>query len=144
MVIAFKLALLLNTLGYVKIPTATISTAIIRSLAFNLLLKGFEDGPFSGSTSTDSVFVNPSGVISKIQERTIAMRSPNARRKIIHLDIQSGKFTSDWMQEYRAGAARFKGIRRNNDAHQIEEVGEKLRAMMPWIKSGALVDKAKN
>ena len=59
-------------------------------------------------------------------------------------DIQSGKFTSDWMQEYRAGAARFKGIRRNNDAHQIEEVGEKLRAMMPWIKGNALVDKDKN
>ncbi len=59
-------------------------------------------------------------------------------------DIQSGKFTSDWMQEYRAGAARFKGIRRNNDAHQIEEVGEKLRAMMPWIKGNALVDKSKN
>ncbi len=59
-------------------------------------------------------------------------------------DIQTGKFTSDWMQEYRSGMARFKGIRRNNDAHQIEEVGEKLRGMMPWIKSNALVDKARN
>ena len=67
-----------------------------------------------------------------------------AEMKRILDDIQSGKFTSDWMQEYRAGSARFKGIRRRNDAHQIEEVGEKLRAMMPWIKSGALVDKDKN
>ena len=67
-----------------------------------------------------------------------------AEMKRVLDDIQSGKFTSEWMQEYRAGAARFKGIRRNNDAHQIEEVGEKLRAMMPWIKSGALVDKEKN
>ena len=67
-----------------------------------------------------------------------------AEMKRILDEIQSGKFTSDWMQEYRAGAARFKGIRRNNDNHQIEEVGEKLRAMMPWIKSGALVDKEKN
>ena len=48
------------------------------------------------------------------------------------------------MQEYRSGAARFKGIRRVNDAHQIEEVGAKLRAMMPWIKQRALVDKSKN
>lgn len=31
-----------------------------------------------------------------------------------------------------------------NDRHQIEEVGEKLRGMMPWIKANALVDKAKN
>ncbi|MBE7186019.1 MAG: ketol-acid reductoisomerase, partial [Methylobacterium mesophilicum] len=59
-------------------------------------------------------------------------------------DIQTGKFTSDWMQEYRAGAARFKGIRRVNDGHQIEEVGAKLRGMMPWIKQNALVDKARN
>jgi ketol-acid reductoisomerase len=38
----------------------------------------------------------------------------------------------------------FKATRRNNDAHQIEAVGEKLRGMMPWIKKNALVDKAKN
>ncbi|MEF2072273.1 ketol-acid reductoisomerase [Consotaella aegiceratis] len=67
-----------------------------------------------------------------------------AEMKRVLADIQSGKFTSEWMQEYKAGAARFKGIRRNNDAHQIEEVGEKLRGMMPWIKSNALVDKARN
>lgn len=59
-------------------------------------------------------------------------------------DIQTGKFTSDWMQEYRAGAAKFKATRRLNDAHQIEEVGAKLRGMMPWIKKGALVDKTRN
>ncbi len=67
-----------------------------------------------------------------------------AEMKRILTDIQTGKFTSEWMQECKAGQARFKGIRRLNDAHQIEEVGEKLRGMMPWIKSNALVDKAKN
>jgi ketol-acid reductoisomerase len=67
-----------------------------------------------------------------------------AEMKRVLKDIQSGKFTSDWMQEYKAGAAKFKATRRNNDAHQIEEVGEKLRAMMPWIKSKALVNKARN
>ncbi|MEM0900039.1 MAG: ketol-acid reductoisomerase [Pseudomonadota bacterium] len=67
-----------------------------------------------------------------------------AEMKRILTDIQTGKFTSEWMQEYRSGAARFKGIRRMNDGHQIEEVGEKLRGMMPWIKSNALVDKDKN
>jgi ketol-acid reductoisomerase len=48
------------------------------------------------------------------------------------------------MQEYKAGASRFKATRRMHDRHQIEEVGEKLRGMMPWIKAGALVDKSKN
>lgn len=67
-----------------------------------------------------------------------------AEMKRILKDIQTGKFTSDWMQEYKAGAAHFKGIRRVNDRHPIEEVGKKLRKMMPWIKSNALVDKERN
>ncbi|MDB5562226.1 MAG: ilvC [Hyphomicrobiales bacterium] len=67
-----------------------------------------------------------------------------AEMKRVLKDIQSGKFTSEWMQEYRAGSSRFKATRRMHDSHQIEEVGEKLRGMMPWIKAGALVDKSKN
>ncbi len=64
-------------------------------------------------------------------------------RKVLK-DIQSGRFTSEWMQEYRAGAAKFKATRRLNDAHPIEEVGERLRGMMPWITANKLVDKANN
>jgi ketol-acid reductoisomerase len=64
--------------------------------------------------------------------------------KAVLKDIQSGRFTSKWMQEYRSGAASFKATRRLADEHPIEEVGERLRAMMPWIKAGALVDKSKN
>ncbi|MER0239902.1 ketol-acid reductoisomerase [Fulvimarina sp. MAC8] len=67
-----------------------------------------------------------------------------AEMKRVLNDIQTGRFTSEWMQEWHSGAARFKGIRRVNDKHQIEEVGEKLRGMMPWIKSNALVDKDRN
>ena len=67
-----------------------------------------------------------------------------AEMKRVLKDIQTGKFTSEWMQEWKAGAARFKGIRRMNDRHQIEEVGEKLRGMMPWIGKNKLVDKARN
>ncbi len=59
-------------------------------------------------------------------------------------DIQSGAFTSEWIRECRAGQPRFKATRRLNDAHPIEEVGEKLRAMMPWIAANQLVDKDKN
>ncbi len=67
-----------------------------------------------------------------------------AEMKRVLTDIQTGKFTSEWMQEWKSGAARFKGIRRMNDKHQIEEVGEKLRAMMPWIGKNKLVDRARN
>ena len=74
----------------------------------------------------------------------IITEETKAEMKRVLKDIQSGKFTSEWMQEWHSGAARFKATRRLNDGHQIEEVGEKLRGMMPWIKSNALVDKAKN
>ncbi|MCB1548274.1 MAG: ketol-acid reductoisomerase, partial [Hyphomicrobiaceae bacterium] len=66
-----------------------------------------------------------------------------AMKAILH-DIQSGKFTSDWMTECKAGQPRFKATRRMNDAHSIEDIGAKLRGMMPWIAERALVDKSKN
>ncbi|BDA85510.1 ketol-acid reductoisomerase (NADP(+)) [Aureimonas sp. SA4125] len=75
--------------------------------------------------------------------RIITAETKAEMKRVLH-DIQTGKFTSDWMMENKAGQSRFKGIRRMNDSHQIEEVGAKLRGMMPWIKSNALVDKARN
>ncbi len=64
-------------------------------------------------------------------------------KEVLH-DIQTGKFVSDWMRECQAGQPGFKAMRRLNDEHPIEEVGEKLRAMMPWITANKLVDKEKN
>jgi ketol-acid reductoisomerase len=64
-------------------------------------------------------------------------------RRILR-DIQTGSFTSEWMRENRAGQPKFKAIRRMNDAHPIEEVGQRLRGMMPWIGANKLVDKEKN
>ncbi len=64
-------------------------------------------------------------------------------REVLH-DIQTGKFVRDWMTECAVGQPMFKATRRLNDEHQIEEVGKKLRAMMPWISSGKLVDKERN
>lgn len=59
-------------------------------------------------------------------------------------DIQSGKFARDWVLENKAGQAGFKAVRRRHAEHQIEEVGAKLRAMMPWLQANKLVDKSKN
>ena len=64
--------------------------------------------------------------------------------KEVLTDIQNGKFVRDFMTENAVGGPFFKATRRNNDAHQVEEVGEKLRAMMPWISAGKMVDKDKN
>jgi ketol-acid reductoisomerase len=67
-----------------------------------------------------------------------------AEMKRVLADIQSGRFTRDWMLENRASQSSFKATRRKLAEHPIEAVGEKLRAMMPWIRKNALVDKARN
>ena len=75
--------------------------------------------------------------------RIITAETKDEMRRVLK-DIQTGRFTSEWMQEWHSGAARFKGTRRMNDDHQIEEVGEKLRGMMHWAQNDRLVDKSRN
>jgi ketol-acid reductoisomerase len=67
-----------------------------------------------------------------------------AEMKKVLTEIQSGRFAREWVLENNAGQPSFKALRRRAATHQIEEVGERLRAMMPWIKQNALVDKSKN
>lgn len=67
-----------------------------------------------------------------------------AEMKRVLTDIQNGTFVRNFIQENQLGGIGFKAIRARNDAHQIEKTGEKLRAMMPWIAKGKLVDKARN
>ena len=67
-----------------------------------------------------------------------------AEMKRVLTDIQSGKFTRDWMLENRVHQTSFKATRARHAAHPIEEVGSRLRDMMPWIKEKALVDKTRN
>jgi ketol-acid reductoisomerase len=67
-----------------------------------------------------------------------------AEMKRILDDIQSGRFVRDWMNENAAGQASFKATRRRAAEHPIEDVGGRLRAMMPWITKNKLVDTARN
>ena len=76
--------------------------------------------------------------------RVLPYEQTKKEMKAILHDIQSGKFVRDFMTENAVGQPFFKGTRRMNDAHQIEEVGAKLRGMMPWISAGKMVDKEKN
>ncbi len=66
------------------------------------------------------------------------------RMKTILDDIQSGRFAKEWVLENKAGQPNFKAMRQRAAGHPIEEVGEKLRGMMPWITEKRLVDKKKN
>ncbi|MED5532343.1 MAG: ketol-acid reductoisomerase [Pseudomonadota bacterium] len=76
--------------------------------------------------------------------RVLPYKETKERMKAILTDIQNGNFVGKFMQENLVGQPFFKATRRINDAHQIEKVGEKLRAMMPWIANEKMVDKDKN
>lgn len=67
-----------------------------------------------------------------------------AEMKRVLTDIQTGKFTRDWMLENKVHQTSFKAVRARNAEHPIEEVGSKLRSMMPWIGKNKLVDQNKN
>src|SRR5918992_1720068 len=75
--------------------------------------------------------------------RVVTPETKAEMKKILD-DIQSGKFVRNWMLENRVNQTSFKAMRAKNAAHPIEDVGAKLRAMMPWIKQRALVDRSRN
>jgi ketol-acid reductoisomerase len=64
--------------------------------------------------------------------------------KAVLKDIQTGEYAKSFIIENRAGAPTLQSRRRLTSEHQIEQVGEKLRAMMPWIAKNKLVDQSKN
>ena len=66
------------------------------------------------------------------------------KMKEVLKDIQSGKFTENWMKECKSGKKNFLQMRKKLANHPIEKVGKNLRAMMPWISKNKLVDKDKN
>ncbi|STO97297.1 ketol-acid reductoisomerase [Helicobacter canis] len=75
--------------------------------------------------------------------RVINAESKKAMKEILK-DIQEGRFAKDFILERKAGYARMNAERKNLNAHRIEKVGGRLRAMMPWIGANKLVDKDKN
>ena len=75
--------------------------------------------------------------------RIITSETKIEMKKIL-ADIQSGKFTRDWMLENKVNQTGFKATRRKVAEHPIEAIGSELRAMMPWITANRLVDKDKN
>jgi len=70
--------------------------------------------------------------------------SVKAEMKQILKEIQDGTFANNWMNENKTGRKNFLEMREEASGHQLEEVGGKLRSMMPWITKNRLVDKDKN
>ena len=77
-------------------------------------------------------------------KRIINKEETKKRMKEILDDIQSGKFTKEWMDECKNGQKNLIKMRKELADHSIEKVGSKLRAMMPWIGKKKLIDSDKN
>ena len=75
--------------------------------------------------------------------RIVTDETKKAMKQVLK-DIQTGEYAKSFVLEATAGQPVLISRRRLNAEHQIEVVGEQLRAMMPWIKANKLVDKSKN
>ncbi len=75
--------------------------------------------------------------------RVVTEQTKQEMRKILK-EIQTGQFAKEFILENRAGAPTLNAMRRIAKGHAIEEVGSKLRGMMPWIGKNKLVDQSKN
>ena len=74
--------------------------------------------------------------------RIVTEETKKEMRKILE-EVQSGQFAREWILECRANKPVFNALTRKGEEHPVEKVGAKLRAMMPWLKKGKLVDKTK-
>lgn len=75
--------------------------------------------------------------------RIVTEETKKEMKKILG-EIQDGVFAREWMLECKANKPVFNALANKGAAHSIEQVGAKLRAMMPWLKKGKLVDTTKN
>jgi ketol-acid reductoisomerase len=73
----------------------------------------------------------------------VTAATKEAMRKCLK-DIQTGEYAKSFILENKAGAPTLISRRRLTAEHQIEQVGDKLRAMMPWIAKNKLVDQTRN
>ena len=65
--------------------------------------------------------------------RVINAQSKKVMKAILK-DIQSGKFTKNWVKEYKDGLTNYKKFIKDGQNHPIEKTGQRLRALMPWVK----------
>ncbi len=75
--------------------------------------------------------------------RIITAETRKEMKRILE-EIQSGRFAREWVLENQANRPVYNALLAKGETHPIESVGQKLRAMMPWLKKDRLVDKSKN
>ncbi len=75
--------------------------------------------------------------------RIITEETRRTMRKILQ-EIQSGRFAREWVLENQANRPVYNALLKKGEEHPVEEIGKKLRGMMPWLQKDTLVDRSKN
>jgi len=75
--------------------------------------------------------------------RIITDETRRTMRKILQ-EIQSGRFAREWVLENQANRPVYNALLKKGEEHPVEEIGKKLRGMMPWLQKDTLVDRSKN
>ncbi|MGD9727108.1 MAG: ketol-acid reductoisomerase [Nitrospiraceae bacterium] len=75
--------------------------------------------------------------------RVVTEQTKQEMKRIL-AEIQQGQFAKEWVLENQANRPVYNALLKKGEGHPIEEVGVRLRAMMPWLKKDQLVDKNKN
>ncbi len=75
--------------------------------------------------------------------RVITNETKKTMKRILS-EIQSGRFAREWVLENQANRPVYNALLKKGEEHPIEEVGQKLRGMMPWLQKDKLVDQSKN
>ena len=75
--------------------------------------------------------------------RIITEETRRTMRKILQ-EIQSGRFAREWILENQANRPVYNALLKKGEEHPVEEIGRKLRGMMPWLQKDTLVDRSKN
>ena len=79
-----------------------------------------------------------------IGPRIITPAVKDEMKKVLS-EIQSGKFATEWLDEYNSGMKKFKELEKEGEEHQIEKVGKELRAKFTWVDdSNKIINRAKN
>ena len=109
-------------------------------------LKLIVDLIYEGGIANMNYSISQQRRVRRVRDRA-RRSSPTRRKKAMKQalkDIQTGEYAKSFILENRAGAPTLMSRRRLTSEHSIEVVGEKLRAMMPWIKANKLVDQSRN
>jgi ketol-acid reductoisomerase len=75
--------------------------------------------------------------------RVIDARVREEMKRILD-EIQSGRFATEWLLETQAGKPSFRALTQRGAEHPLEEVGRRLRGLMPWLQQDRLVDRSRN